>query len=228
MSSGDARQTSESRRVQLPLATDVERLVAVIMSPQTTLLRKLSAAERLYSLIPTYVWRMLTATAVKLLGREALLDDGTDDYKDRRKLYADTLRSILKFMDKTREKIVEDVCHHVPCLWHGIFIESFRNGNRRQTSSRTGFTRLQRSQERGGSRSLMIPKSLAMCYLSALPPLSSLTGSDSWLMSGTDSSNSSSILFLGNTPMSARLFEPSLNISLERSRSLLKSLWALL
>jgi len=107
MSSGDAHQTGESRRVQLPLATDVERLVAVIMSPQTSLLRKLSAAERLYSLIPTYVWRMLTATAVKLLGREALLDDGTDDYKDRRKLYADTLRSILKFMDKTREKIVE-------------------------------------------------------------------------------------------------------------------------
>jgi hypothetical protein len=104
-----ARQTQQAgeRRVQLPLATDVERLVATLMAPQTSLWRKLSAAERLYSLIPTYVWRMLTTTAIKLLGREALLDDGSDNYKDRRELYANTLKSLLKYMEKTREEIVE-------------------------------------------------------------------------------------------------------------------------
>jgi len=106
MSARQAQQAAE-RRAQLPLATDVERLVATLMAPQASLSRKLSAAERLYSLIPTYVWRMLTTTAIKLLGKEALLDDGSDEYKDERRLYADTLRSILRFMDKTREKIVE-------------------------------------------------------------------------------------------------------------------------
>jgi len=59
MSAGQVQQAAE-RRAQLPLATDVERLVAILMAPQTSLSRKLSAAERLYSLIPTYVWRMLT------------------------------------------------------------------------------------------------------------------------------------------------------------------------
>jgi hypothetical protein len=107
MSAGQAQQASESRRVQLPLATDVERLVAVLMAPQTSLMRKLSAAERLYSLIPTYVWRMLTTTAVKLLGKEALLDKGGDEYKVKRELYVGTLKSLLKYMERTREEIVE-------------------------------------------------------------------------------------------------------------------------
>jgi len=106
MSAGQAQQAGE-RRAQLPLATDVERLVAILMAPQASLSRKLSAAERLYSLIPTYVWRMLTITAIKLLGKDALLDDKSDNYKDKRRLYADTLKSLLKFMEKTREEIVE-------------------------------------------------------------------------------------------------------------------------
>jgi hypothetical protein len=106
MSAGQAQQAAE-RRAQLPLATDVERLVATLMAPQASLSRKLSAAERLYSLIPTYVWRMLTAAAIKLLGKDALLDDGSDTYKNERRLYAEMLGSLLKYMDKTREKIVE-------------------------------------------------------------------------------------------------------------------------
>jgi len=106
MSARQAQQAGE-RRAQLPLATDVERLVAILMAPQTSLSRKLSAAERLYTLIPTYVWRMLTTTAIRLLGKDALLDDGSEDYKDRRELYVNTLKSILRFMEKTREKIVE-------------------------------------------------------------------------------------------------------------------------
>jgi hypothetical protein len=77
------------------------------MAPQTSVMRKLSAAERLYTLIPTYTWRMLTAAAIKLLGRDALHDDGSENYKDQRELYADTLKSLLRFMDKTREEIVE-------------------------------------------------------------------------------------------------------------------------
>jgi len=106
MSARQAQQADE-RRAQLPLATDVERLVATLMAPQASLLRKLSAAGRLYSLIPTYAWRMLTAAAIKLLGKDALNDDGSDKYKDERKLYAVTLKSLLTYMDKTREKIVE-------------------------------------------------------------------------------------------------------------------------
>jgi hypothetical protein len=106
MSAGQVQQAAE-RRAQLPLATDVERLVAILMAPQTSLSRKLSAAERLYSLIPTYVWRMLTVAAIKLLGKDALNDDGSDIYKNERRLYVDTLQSLLKFMDKTREEIVE-------------------------------------------------------------------------------------------------------------------------
>jgi hypothetical protein len=106
MSAGQVQQAAE-RRAQLPLATDVERLVAILMAPQTSLSRKLSAAERLYSLIPTYVWRMLTVAAIKLLGKDALNDDGSNSYKNQRRLYANMLRSLLRYMDKTREKIVE-------------------------------------------------------------------------------------------------------------------------
>ena len=108
MSSGDAHQTGESRRVQLPLATDVERLVAVIMSPQTTLLRKLSAAERLYSLIPTYTLRMLATAATKMVGVGTLLKSKNDEeYDAKRQFFVGMLRSMLRQMDKTREKIVE-------------------------------------------------------------------------------------------------------------------------
>jgi hypothetical protein len=106
MSAGQVQQAAE-RRTQLPLATDVERLVATLMAPQASLSRKLSAAERLYSLMPTYVWRMLTVAAIKLLGKDALNDDGGEEYKDKRRLYVDTLESLLMFMDKTREEIIE-------------------------------------------------------------------------------------------------------------------------
>jgi len=41
------------------------------------------------------------------LGKDALNDDGSDIYKNERRLYVDTLQSLLKFMDKTREEIVE-------------------------------------------------------------------------------------------------------------------------
>jgi hypothetical protein len=107
-----SQEAQSERRVIIPLAYDAERLVATLMSPNTSLMRKLSAAERLYSLVPTYVWRMLTATAIKLAGKEALMVDKDDEEKlkdndARRKLYADTLKSMLKFMEKTREKIVE-------------------------------------------------------------------------------------------------------------------------
>lgn len=103
-----SRQTQQSfAKSQLPLATDTERLVAVIMAPQGNLLRKLAAAERLYTLIPTYTWRMLTTAAINLLGRDALLDNGGSEYEAKRQLYANTLISMLRFMDKTREKIVE-------------------------------------------------------------------------------------------------------------------------
>jgi len=95
------------RNIQLPLATDTERLVATLMSPQTNILRKLAVAERLYTLIPTYTWRMLTTAAINLLGKDALLDNGGSEYEAKRQLYANTLISMLRFMDKTREKIVE-------------------------------------------------------------------------------------------------------------------------
>jgi len=103
-----SRQAQQSfAKSQLPLATDTERLVAVIMAPQGNLLRKLAAAERIYTLIPTYTWRMLTTSAINLLGRDALLDNGGSEYEAKRQLYANTLISMLRFMDKTREKIVE-------------------------------------------------------------------------------------------------------------------------
>jgi len=108
MSAGHAQQSSESRRVQLPLATDVERLVAVIMAPQVSLMRKLSAAERLYSLIPTYTLRMLATAAVKMVGAGALLKGENDEeYDSKRQFFVNMLRSMLRQMDKTREKIVE-------------------------------------------------------------------------------------------------------------------------
>jgi len=107
-----SQEAQSERRFIIPLANDAERLVATLMSPNTSLPRRLSAAERLYSLIPTYVWRMLTITAIKLAGKEALMADKDDkeklkDYDARRRFFVGTLRSMLKQMDKTREKIVE-------------------------------------------------------------------------------------------------------------------------
>jgi hypothetical protein len=107
MSVRQAQQASE-RRVQLPLATDVERLVAVLMAPQASLSRKLSAAERLYTLIPTYTLRMLATAAMKMVGTKALLKGENDEeYNAKRQFFVSMLRSMLRQMDKTREKIVE-------------------------------------------------------------------------------------------------------------------------
>ena len=107
MSARQAQQAVE-RRAQLPLATDVERLVAVIMAPQVSLMRKLSAAERLYSLIPTYTLRMLATAATKMVGVGALLKgDNDEEYNTKRQFFVSMLRSMLRQMDKTREKIVE-------------------------------------------------------------------------------------------------------------------------
>jgi len=107
MSARQAQQATE-RRAQLPLATDVERLVAVIMAPQVSLMRKLSAAERLYSLIPTYTLRMLATAATKMVGVGALLKgESGEEYDAKRQYFTSMLRSMLRQMDKTREKIVE-------------------------------------------------------------------------------------------------------------------------
>ena len=107
MSARQAQQAGE-RRAQLPLATDVERLVAVIMAPQVSLMRKLSAAERLYSLIPTYTLRMLATAATKMVGMGVLLKGENDEeYNAKRQFFVSMLRSMLRQMDKTREKIVE-------------------------------------------------------------------------------------------------------------------------
>jgi len=107
MSARQAQQAVE-RRAQLPLATDVERLVATLMAPQASLSRKLSAAERLYTLIPTYTLRMLATAATKMVGVGALLKGENDEeYDAKRQFFASMLRSMLRQMDKTREKIIE-------------------------------------------------------------------------------------------------------------------------
>jgi hypothetical protein len=99
---------SAERRAILPLATDTERLVATLMSPNATLNRRLSAAERLYTLMPTYIRRTLFEAAIKLTGKEALTGEGKAADKDaRRGLFRDALKSMLEAMEETREKIVE-------------------------------------------------------------------------------------------------------------------------
>jgi len=78
------------------------------MAPQVSLMRKLSAAERLYSLIPTYTLRMLATAATKMVGVGALLKgDNDEEYNTKRQFFVSMLRSMLRQMDKTREKIVE-------------------------------------------------------------------------------------------------------------------------
>jgi hypothetical protein len=98
------------RRAYLPLAYDVERLVATLLAPRISLNTRLAAAERLYSLMPTYIYRMLLEAAIKLAGKEALtadMDGKAEDKEAGTALFRDTLRSLLKAMDVTREKIVE-------------------------------------------------------------------------------------------------------------------------
>jgi hypothetical protein len=104
-------QPAEKRTI-LPLAYDVERLVATLMSPNASLNRRLAAAERLYSLMPSYIWRSIREAATKLVGKEALIADKTDkekvkDYDARRELLVSVLKGLLKAMEETRQKIVE-------------------------------------------------------------------------------------------------------------------------
>jgi predicted hydrocarbon binding protein len=93
------------RRTILPLATDAERLVATLMSPNASLNRRLAAAERLYTLMPTYIRRMLFEAAIKLAGKEALTGEGKA--ADKRSLFKDALESMLEGMEETRQRIVE-------------------------------------------------------------------------------------------------------------------------
>jgi len=98
------------RRAYLPLAYDVERLVATLLAPRISLNTRIAAAERLYTLMPTYIRRMLLEAAVKLAGKEALTADKDEKAEDKEAgtaLFRDTLRSLLKAMDVTRDKIVE-------------------------------------------------------------------------------------------------------------------------
>jgi hypothetical protein len=105
-------QETAERRTILPLAYDAERLVATLLSPSASLHRRLAAAERLYSLMPTYIRRMLTEAAIKIVGKEALMVDKDNkekvkDYDARREVFVGVLKGMLKAMDVTREKIVE-------------------------------------------------------------------------------------------------------------------------
>jgi hypothetical protein len=104
-------QPAEKRTI-LPLAYDVERLVATLLSPNASINRRLAAAERLYSLMPSYIWRSLREAAIKLAGKEALMADKEDnekaeDKEARTALFRNTLRGMLKAMEVTRENIVE-------------------------------------------------------------------------------------------------------------------------
>jgi len=103
-------QEIAERRTILPLAYDAERLVATLMSPTASLTRRLATAERLYSLMPTYIRRMLTEAAIRIAGKEALMvdkDNKDKDYEARRGLFVGVLKGMLKAMDVTRDKIVE-------------------------------------------------------------------------------------------------------------------------
>ena len=107
-----SQETQSERRAILPLAYDVERLVATLMSPTASLHRRLAAAERLYTLMPTYIERMLFEAAIKLVGKDALMvekdnEEKAKEYDASRELFVSTLKGMLKAMDKTREKIVE-------------------------------------------------------------------------------------------------------------------------
>jgi len=96
------------RRAYLPLAYDVERLVATLMAPRVSLNTRLAAAERLYTLMPTYIRRTLYEAAIRLAGKEALtVDKEGEDKEAGTALFRDTLRGMLKAMDVSREQVVE-------------------------------------------------------------------------------------------------------------------------
>jgi hypothetical protein len=82
------------------------------MAPRVSLNTRLAAAERLYTLMPTYVWRALFEAAIKIAGKEALTADKEDnekaeDKEARTALFRDSLRGMLEAMDASREEIVE-------------------------------------------------------------------------------------------------------------------------
>jgi len=100
------------RKAYLPLAYDAERLVATLVAPRVSLNTRLAAAERLYTLMPSYIRRTLFEAAIKIAGKEALTADKEDnekaeDKEARTALFRDTLRGMLEAMDASREKIVE-------------------------------------------------------------------------------------------------------------------------
>jgi len=99
-------QPAEKRTI-LPLAYDAERLVATLLSPNASLNRRLAAAERLYTLMPTYVRRMLFEAAIKIAGKEALTGEGAEDKDARRGLFRNALEGMLEAMEETRQRIVE-------------------------------------------------------------------------------------------------------------------------
>jgi hypothetical protein len=102
-----SQEPQSERRAYLPLAYDVERLVAILMSPTASLYRRLAAAERLYSLMPTYIRRMLFEAAIRLAGKESLAGGGAADKDARRELFRNALKGMLEAMEETRQKIVE-------------------------------------------------------------------------------------------------------------------------
>jgi len=102
-----SQELQSERRAYLPLAYDVERLVAILMSPTASLYRRLAAAERLYSLMPTYIRRMLFEAAIRLAGKESLAGGGAADKDARRELFRNALKGMLEAMEETRQKIVE-------------------------------------------------------------------------------------------------------------------------
>jgi phage terminase large subunit-like protein len=103
-----SQEVSQSeRRAIVPLAYDAERLVATLMSPTANLLRRLAAAERLYTLMPTYIERTLFEAAIKLAGKEALTGEGAEDKDARRGLFRNALEDMLEAMEETRQRIVE-------------------------------------------------------------------------------------------------------------------------
>jgi len=103
------------RRAYLPLAHDAERLVATLMAPRVSLNIRLAAAERLYTLMPTYIRRTLFEAAIRIAGKEALIVDKEDkekvkeaeDKEARTAVFRNALRGMLEAMDASREKIVE-------------------------------------------------------------------------------------------------------------------------
>jgi hypothetical protein len=126
------------RRAYLPLAYDVERLVATLLAPRISLNTRIAAAERLYTLMPTYIRRMLLEAAIKLAGKEALTADGkAEDKEAGTALFRDTLRSLLNAMEVTRENIVEVRLPPIPTneeLFKGSIKEVINNVSKALTN----------------------------------------------------------------------------------------------